>query len=162
MGPEQKQPTLAFDEDMIMLGMNAGDDQEALMQLSECLLQKEYVKDTFVNGVIERENHYPTGLQTTSVGVAIPHTSPSHVVQESLAIGVLNNPVAFRRMDTGDPMEVSVLFMLAISNPDKQLQMLQQVMGMLREQTVLNKIAQAASAKDVIEAVQPFIPDVSL
>lgn len=150
---------LVFDEKMILFGINASDYKDSLMQLSELFLQRGYVENTFANGLIAREHQYPTGLKTTSIGVAIPHTDPIHVVQESLAIGVLNNPVEFRTMDTGEPIEVSVLFMLAISNPDKQLKMLQQVMGILRDQTALNKIANATSKSKVIEVVQPLIRD---
>ncbi len=66
-------------EDIILLGVDATDREDAIRQLGKVMFDKGYVKDTYVDAVITREKSFPTGLPTEEVKVAIPHTDTTHV-----------------------------------------------------------------------------------
>ena len=47
--------------------------------LNENLINLGYVKDSFLEGLVDREKNYPTGLKTSVCGIAIPHTDSIHI-----------------------------------------------------------------------------------
>lgn len=154
----QESSQIIFSENLVELDMLACDYQEAIIQLSRNFLKKKYVKETYTNALIEREKEFPTGLTTTNnIGIAIPHTDPKHVNKGSLAIGVLKKPVKFRAMDTRKELDVSIIFMLAITHPSAQLKMLQKVIEIIRNDQVLINIKKAKSKSEVTNIVKPFL-----
>ena len=148
---------LIFNENLIELNMEARDDKDALYQLSQNFLKGNYVKETFPEALIAREEEYPTGLLTNTLGIAIPHTNPNHVEKGSIGIGTLRTPVKFKAMATGEEIDVSILFMLAITHPSAQLIMLQKVMEIIRDDKALLKIMESQSKEEIIQIVQPFL-----
>ena len=60
--------------DLINLVETAPDRITLLRKLSQKLIQKGYVKDSFEAALLEREKEFPTGLQLENTAVAIPHT----------------------------------------------------------------------------------------
>lgn len=148
---------IIFNEDLIQLGIAASSNEEAMIQLSQNFVKNHYVKKTYPEALVSREREFPTGLLTKSIGVAIPHTDSKHVNKGSLGIGTLKHPVMFKTMDTGSPVRVSVLFMLAITHPSAQLKMLQKVIEVIRDERALLNIIQSKSKKEVIRIVQPFL-----
>lgn len=148
-----------FNKDLILLDIKAQDYKEVLSQLSQRFLENGYVKETYSNALIEREKTFPTGLKTNEFAVAIPHADPAHVKYGSLGIGTLKTPVTFRAMDTGAELQVSVLFMLAITNSSSQLKMLQKVIELIQNDKVLMNIKQSKNKEEIINLIEPFFGD---
>lgn len=105
--------------DVFVLDVNAADRYELLKLLAEKLYETGYVKSTYLNALIERENEYPTGLVVTdNFHVAIPHADVEHVEKEALVVVRTNRRITFRKMD--DPsteVPVDVVFLLVIKEP---------------------------------------------
>ncbi|WP_171016676.1 PTS sugar transporter subunit IIA [Pseudalkalibacillus caeni] len=117
--------------------------EEAIDGLSVVLNESGYVKETFLSAVLEREKVHPTGLPA-AVGVAIPHTDTEHVLKPALAVGVLENPVPFQVM--GNPeenVEVKIVFLLAMKEPQAQLDLLQKLMGLLQNEELLIQLSKS-------------------
>lgn len=150
---------LFFDECLIELKLEACNFEEAIIQMSQNFLKKNYVKQTFPEALIEREKEFPTGLKTNSIGIAIPHTDLKHVIKGCIGVGVLKKPVLFKAMDTKNYIEVSILFMLAVTHPSSQLKMLQQLMKIIRNEQVLLNIKDAKNKKEIMCTVRPFFGD---
>ncbi|TLQ39077.1 PTS sugar transporter subunit IIA [Ruoffia tabacinasalis] len=109
-----------------------------------------YVKGSFQKAIQEREKVFPTGLMTTSVGVAIPHTDAEHVIEETISIGVLKNTVKFTMMGTEDEdVDVKIVFMLAIKDPSKQLEMLQTLIELFQNEKMLEELSSEESEEKV-------------
>lgn len=127
-------------------------DLESLEQLSSLLLANTMVKPSFTQAVKNRELEYPTGLPFESIGVAIPHTDSEHVITQSLAIGILKNPVKFRVMggDLEDYVEVQIIFMLAIKEAHQQLQFLQALMNLLQDNKQLSNLLTLSDSEKII------------
>ena len=63
-----------MDLDLIFMNVDAQNDSDIISLLGNKMLEKGYVKDTYVDAVIERESILPTGLDIGDLCVAIPHT----------------------------------------------------------------------------------------
>lgn len=132
---------MLFDESVINFQINPSSQEELLSSLSDQLLEKGVVKDTFVTGIIDREKNFPTGLPVQPFGVAIPHTDNDHVVKEQIGFASLKEPVKFKIMGSdSDYVDVSLVFILALKYPDKQLDMLQKLITLFQNEGVLNQL----------------------
>ena len=93
-----------------------------------------YVKPSFRKALEEREDAYPTGLRTTSVGVAIPHVDVEHVLKNAVLVVTLKNPIQFHEMG-GAPhsfVNVECVLVILLNSTDKQLKLLMGFMDIVR------------------------------
>ena len=79
----------------------------------------------------------------------MPHCDPENVNQAAICVGVIKNPVNWKRMD--DP--VSLVTMLALTEAHSHLEMLQRVVALIQDQELMGKIASAGSPKEVFDLV---------
>lgn len=131
------------------------DDKETLLaKMSEVLIDAEFVHPSYQQTVIERERIFPTGLPTKGINVAIPHTDSIHVKKEGFLVGVLEKPVTFEMMASKDVfLEVELIFMLAIKQPEDQLVMLQKLMLLCQDEQNL----QLLKAKEKVVEVEQLL-----
>jgi PTS system galactitol-specific IIA component len=140
--------------------MYAEDSTDAISQLGELLLSNDYVKDTFIDAVLEREKVFATGLPTPEIQVAIPHSDPEHVRKTAIAIGVLPEPVSFGEM--GNPegtVDVNVICVLAVKQADFLVSLLQDLVAIFQDAEILHQIVTADSAEDVAAIFNQRLPD---
>jgi len=148
----------AINENLIIYGVNAENAEDAITQVGALLLGGGYVKETYIPAVAARESEYPTGLQLKNIGVAMPHTSGIHVITPAVCVAKLSKPVEFGHM--GDPdtkVQAELLFLMAIKNPDEQLETLQKVMGVFTNDEAIKKISNAANKMELYEAAKAYI-----
>lgn len=139
-----------MDTDLVLLDLEVKDHEEVIQRLGSKMLEKGYVKATYVNAVLERERNLPTGLNLGSFCVAIPHTNVEHVHTAHFAVGVLKKPVQFRSMiNPAEKLDVGLVFLLAIKNPEAQVLLLKKLMGVFQDIALLEKIKQADSKEKV-------------
>lgn len=138
--------TNLFDPKVILLGLSANDQNDALTQLATKLNMEGYVKESFVQAILDREAEFSTGLPGFGRGVAIPHADPQHVNKSVLAVATLTKPVQFRMMGNHDErIEVEVLFMLALKESHSHMSVLQSLMDVIQNETLLTQIKEAAT-----------------
>lgn len=135
-----KEDVSLLNEEFIILDYEAADKESLLRGLANILEEKGYVKDTYIDGVLQREEEFPTGLNTPGVGVAIPHTYAKHVKKPTILVAKLKNSVVFKEMGSDiNEVEAKLIFMLAIKNPDQQVKTLSKLMSIFsNEQILLN------------------------
>jgi PTS system galactitol-specific IIA component len=113
---------------------------EAISFLSRSLYQAGYVKDTFEEAVLKREEEYPTGLPTVGYGVAIPHTDAEHVLKPTIAVGVLKKPVVFKEMGYPDStVNVSLVCVLALEKSG-YVDLLSKFVEAIQDRDFLNRV----------------------
>lgn len=109
-------------EILAKLNVNAMGDEDAIAQMIDLLCVKGFVKESYLQNVIDREKVYPTGLRLEGgIDVALPHGNAEHVNKLSIAVGVLKKPVVFHQMGS-DPKEndlvnAKLIFVLACNEP---------------------------------------------
>lgn len=140
-----------FDKKLILLNVKANKSEELLRFLAKELYQLGYVKDTFSDALIAREQLYPTGLPTAEIGVAIPHADAEHVIKPVIAVANLAKPVLFKEIGNGQrDVAVQMVFMMAIEGPKKHLDLLQKFMSIFSNAQVLKDLKAANTVDDIL------------
>jgi PTS system galactitol-specific IIA component len=139
----------------IVPGVEKDTSEEVIRLLAEKLKANGYVKDSFADAVVAREATLPTGLPLgRDVNVAIPHTDPVHVLKPGMALATLKKPVDFANMeDPDEPVSVGVVFLMALNDKDRQIDMLQQIMETVQSEDAIASLMRASSVEDVAAAL---------
>ncbi len=141
-----------FGEDLIVMNSAATNREEALVELAEKLRANHYVGPSFTQAVLNREEEFPTGLPTSPVGVAIPHTDIEHVISPAIAVSILANPVQFKEMGNPDnQVDVRIIFMLAVNTPHMQLDLLKRLISRISDTSSLISLLQAQDKQAVLQ-----------
>ncbi len=149
---EQVQPEYKIDETLVQVKLQAQNWEDVLREMGTTLFEQGYVRDTYIKGLIDRETEFPTGIATDCIGVAIPHTEARHVIKTTVAVAVLDKSVPFSLMGSEEgSIDVDIVFMLAVNNPDKHLLFLQKLMGIFQKEEVLLGIKNAEHPKAIAE-----------
>ena len=134
------------------LALEAADWRDALAQLADHALAAGFVRDSFKDALIGREEKYPTGLPT-AVPVAIPHADVEHVLRPGLAVAVLKNPVDFGEMGGADDASVAarVLVMILVTEPHDQVEQLSRLIGVFQQDGWYEALARSTSAAELTQ-----------
>jgi len=143
-----------FSEELVFVDFEASSNFDVLNKLYQKVLEKGYVKESYIDGVWGREQVYPTGLETAHIKVAIPHTDAIHVNKSCITIAKLKDTVKFKNMATGvDDVDVGIVFMLAVHEPKDQIKVLQKVIGIFSKEEIMKKISEAKTSKELLDIV---------
>lgn len=142
-------------EDLIFFNVEAKNSDELLTKLSQIVINKNFVKKSFKDAIIEREKIFPTGLPTPGVKVAIPHTDAEHVLTPCITIAKLKEPIQFCEMgNSSNILNIELVFMLAINAPKDQLVVLQNIMNILSNEKMLLEIKESNDPKKIISIIK--------
>ena len=144
-----------LDKNLIVTGLQADTYEDVMENLGSIVVKEGYAKESYVNALKTREAEFPTGLNVDGIGVAIPHTAVEHVNKVGVAVAILEKPVTFIEMGSeDDEVEVQIVFMLAVVDPNAHLDQLQRIIGIIQDTEVLNKLLSAKDADDIIETLK--------
>ncbi|WP_246599749.1 PTS sugar transporter subunit IIA [Clostridium lacusfryxellense] len=147
-----------IDLDLVLLNMEAKTSTDVINDLGKLMLNKNYVKDSYINAVIDREKELPTGLNIGNFYVAIPHTDSNHVNKSNIAIATLKSPVEFREMINPEgKINVELVFLLAVKDPKEQVTLLKSLMSVFQNKQLLIEIKNAKDKQEVAELLKNII-----
>ncbi|WP_018131818.1 PTS sugar transporter subunit IIA [Effusibacillus pohliae] len=137
----------------VLLPLDAESKPQCIEKLAAAMRDAGYVTDAaaFVEAVMKREQTGSTGV---GFGVAIPHGKSEGVARPGLAFAKLSEPVDWNSLD-GKP--VSMVFLIAVPQAhadNEHLQVLAAISRKLMHESFRNRLAEAASANDVIAALE--------
>lgn len=143
-----------FAED-ILLNVDAKSDSEVLSLVAQHLFKEGKVKQEYEENLLLRELEYPTGLELGEINVAIPHTDYQYANTTQLVVVTLRNPVRWHNMEDSDEVvPVSIVVVSVFNHPEHQLEALQELMGVLRNQECVAEIVKATTPKQVISVFE--------
>jgi PTS system galactitol-specific IIA component len=144
-----------FDSDMIAVGAQAADTQEAIQLLGGMMAKKGYVEELYWEDVLKREETFPTGLPTQPIAIAIPHADPDRVIKSGIAIAVFEEPVKFRIMGSNAPdmLDVPVVFMLALKDFKQQTAVIRDLMLLIQSGETIRAIYTAKNSEEVFQII---------
>ena len=126
-----------------------------LKKMGEQLFSAGLVNEGYSTSIINREEIYPTGLATGEINIAIPHTDYQFSRTTDIFITVLKTPIAFFRMDEPEKtVEVSIIVQILFDNPEKQPDILKELMEIITNQRVLKEMIAAQEPKEVLRHFQ--------
>lgn len=143
-----------INKDLLFLDLEVNSQEDLLRYMAKELNRRENVNEEFIKKVIEREKEFPTGLQIEEIGVAIPHSDIEYVNEPAVALAVLKNPINFYSMEDGKKIiPINVVFMLAVDDGNKQLKLLQEIMGLIQSKETLKNIIEADTKEEILELI---------
>jgi PTS system galactitol-specific IIA component len=147
--------SLSINEENILVRLKAQNRAGVIRRLGGLLYENGYVKETYTQAVLDREEIFPTGLETTLLGFAIPHTDTEHVLRPAIAIATLEQPVVFQGMGAPDTsIPVKIVMMLAIRDPKAVVQTLRSVISILENEKALEALTKATNKQEIKEIVE--------
>lgn len=139
-------------EDLIFQDLEFSTSEEVLSYLANKLYEKGLVVENYTDAVLAREIEYPTGLPA-KINVAIPHTDSKYVNETSVVVGILNKLVQFKSMENPDNiLDIQLVIMLAIKDPNDQIDFLQSVISLIQDERALEKII-SSHDKHIIKTI---------
>lgn len=131
---------------------NSKDKYDVLNKLSSFLYDEGYVKKSFISAIVDREEKFPTGLETAAGGVAIPHADSKHVNKDGIVVGILKEPVFFNEMGNPDTqIQTKLVFMLSLKNPNNHLEILQSVIKLFMDHKKMEKLMKSKDNNQVYQ-----------
>lgn len=146
---------MAFAPQIIVCQHNEFASTDALFaHVGSQLIAEGIVHDSYIDALVAREREYPTGLPIPG-GVAIPHTSPEHVIDNALVVVRPAPPLTFQEMGGGedDTIEASLVIFLVLSSADDHLVTLQALMKALQDSSVRSELLASQSAEQAANAL---------
>lgn len=141
---------IAFSPELVVIREDAKTYKEVEAALANRLVELGYAREGFPAAIAEREESFPTGLQIGEFNAAMPHCDPENVNKAAICVGVIKDPVDWRRMDDPDcTCKVGFVAMLALTEAHSHLEMLQKVVALIQDQELMCKIAEATSQQEV-------------
>lgn len=146
---------IAFTPELVMLLDGVTTYQEAEKRLADRLVELGYAKESYPAAIAEREENYPTGLDVEGINAAMPHCDIANVSSPAICVGVLKEPVAWRKMDDPDATcPVSLVTMLALTEAHAHIDMLTKVVSLIQDQDLMKRIVSAADEAEVYGLVK--------
>lgn len=127
----------------------------ALRKMGEHAFENGFVKESYVDALLEREEEFPTGLEIPpeSLGLAIPHADPEHVNEEIFILGVPEEPVEFRSMeDPDETVEAELVLLLVIKETEGYTQFLSSLTKLFQGEEFL-KLAREKNEEKILDLV---------
>ena len=144
-----------LDSGLFAVGLDAKTKDDIMESMGGRFVELGYCKPSYVQALKDREVEFPTGIDIDGAGVAMPHTDVSHVNRAGIGIATLKEPVEFVHMATDDvPVEVRVVFMLAVDNPNKHLEKIQNILAVFQDKQALERIMSAKEADEIVEIIK--------
>lgn len=146
---------LKLEKDLVILQSPLSTDKEVIESLANRLHEKEYVKDSFIQAVLDREKVFPTGLQIGEINVAIPHAEPEHVNQACIGICSLKEPVLFSRMDDdSQKVPVKLVLMLALSEAHSHMEVLSRIIRSISDEKFVKELSEAPDSARAVQLLK--------
>lgn len=140
----------------VVLRMQADTSEEIIKAVGTKLFEAGYVHDSFVENALTREKNIPTGLPLGGeFNAAIPHTDIVHVIKSGVGLATLAQEVPFQNMvNPEETVPVRLVFVLALDQPKSQIEMLQEVAGVLQNPDLVKQLVDADSLDSLIQVLK--------
>lgn len=155
MNSETKLLTNLFREDLLFVDMNSDSLEDVVKLIGKKMLEKGYVKESYVEAVLEREKKLPTGLELGKFGgVAIPHTDRQQVNESVIGVATFKEPISvYSMVAPSKRIHANLVFLLAIKDPDGQIEVLKELMNLFKKPNLLKKMVEASTQKQLEDVI---------
>jgi len=147
-----------LDKDLFFLNENADNSKEVLSKLGSVMIQKGYATDNYIEGLVNREFSFPTGIPAEPVAVAIPHTDASFVKESKIGLMTLQQPVNFHVMGSdSDLIGVKLVILLGLADSQHHLKALQTIIELIQTPTFINQLLSVNTKEEAYEILEQKI-----
>lgn len=149
---------IKFSKELILRKKEETGQDEILLEMAKLLKNKGFVKETYGEALLQREKEYPTGLETGETNVAIPHVDIKHVNSAAIAVGILEKPIEFHKMEEPEKsVNVGIIIMLALDKPHAHIDMLGKIIEMIKNKEVLKDIINEKNEENNYKIISKYL-----
>lgn len=146
---------IPFNSELIDMNASFENQTELFEKMFVELSENNYVNEGFLEGILEREKKYPTGLDLGDYGVAIPHTDIEYVKEPFVYVVTLQNPIDFSKMDdSSEKIRVKTIFLLGLNTSEGQLNILKQLMPFIQDKEAIFNLHKMQTTEEVLAFLQ--------
>ncbi|MBX5448965.1 PTS sugar transporter subunit IIA [Thermogemmatispora sp.] len=131
---------------------------ELFTRVHEELLRRDQVRPSYLNGVKEREQRYPTGLDFGAFAVALPHVDFEHVLRPALVVALLREALPFQAMDDPTRQHLCRLAIFPVlTSGEAQLAFLQAVTCALQQPGFYERFIALQTPQEISVCLQEML-----
>jgi len=151
-----------LDKDLILIRKDVSNYQEVLELLGNIMIDKGYANPNYIEGLMEREREFATGVPAEPIGVAIPHTDSTFVKEDKIGLLTLNNPVKFGEMGSAsnETVEVKLVILLGLADGERHIRALQKIIQLIQNSEFVEKIISANTNEEAYQLLEGNIEDI--
>lgn len=128
---------------------------DAVTYMGNKMKNSGYVDDSYVGAVIKREKDTPTGLQIGEYVIAIPHAEQDYVNKPVLSVATFVKPIKIHSMiQPEEELQTNLMILMAVKEPDKQVQILSQLMSVFQNVELLRELELAANRDEMLKILK--------
>lgn len=151
--------TSLYTPELVFFDFEASTYVDFFEKLSTILLEKGYVKESWLQAITDRERDFPTGLMFETIGVAIPHVDPQHIVKPYIAIIKPKTTVSFEPMAgmVDHAIDTSLVVNLGLlKHAEGQVEVLQAMMGMFMNEDAVKDVQSQTTPEGMVECFKRY------
>ncbi len=142
----------SLDSELIYLHEAPQDRHALFSKISDRLLAKGIVEQSYPEALALREQNHPTAMQLETLGVAIPHVDVEHVREERLVVVTCPQGIEFNQAEDPDlTMNVNVIFFLLLKEKDAHLEFLMKLISLFQKTNEMNALLSSTSPQEVMQ-----------
>lgn len=142
----------SLDSELIHLHQAPQDRKTLFSFITDQLLAKGIVEESYREALLLREQNHPTAMQLETMGVAIPHVDVEHVRHERLVVVTCPQGIEFNQAEDPDlTMKVHVIFFLLLKEKDAHLEFLMKLISLFQKTVEMNALLATTSVDEVVQ-----------
>ncbi|PRD15692.1 PTS sugar transporter subunit IIA [Pantoea coffeiphila] len=145
----------SLDSELIHLHQAPTDRNALFGQITDQLIAKGIVEQSYREALVLRELNHPTAMQLETMGVAIPHVDVEHVREERLVVVTCPEGIEFNQAEDPDlTIKVNVIFFLLLKEKDAHLEFLMKLISLFQKTGEMNRLLGSASREEVMQILK--------
>jgi len=142
----------SLERELIHLHQAPQDRNVLFSKITDQLIAKGVVEESYRQALVLREQDHPTAMQLETMGVAIPHVDTEHVREERLVVVTCPEGIEFNQAEDPDlTMNVNVIFFLLLKEKDAHLEFLMKLINLFQKTSEMNALLGTTSVDDVMQ-----------
>jgi len=142
----------SLEREFIHLHQAPQDRNVLFSKITDQLIAKGVVEESYRQALVLREQDHPTAMQLETMGVAIPHVDVEHVREERLVVVTCPEGIEFNQAEDPDlTMNVNVIFFLLLKEKDAHLEFLMKLINLFQKTSEMNALLGTTSVDDVMQ-----------
>lgn len=144
-------------EELVFLDIEEKNSFDFLDNISNKLNELGYIKDSFKDAIIQREEKFQTGIATEIYNLAIPHTDAEHVLNPGIAFVKFKDTCKFKEMCTDNYLDVHMAFVLLVNKKEEQVELLTKLMGLFSNKDLLTSLYKEGNKGIIVDTLMKEI-----
>lgn len=148
-----------YTPDLVFFDFEADNYMNLFEKLSVIMLKKGYVKESWLEAIIAREREFPTGLMFDSIGVAIPHVDPQHILKPYIAIIKPKTTISFEPMANmvDHAIDTNLVVNLGLlKHAEDQVEVLQSMMAMFMSDVAVKDVQSQTTPEGMVACFRRY------